>query len=64
MQAGTVVDLDLSLALEAGQHRLPLAGSIIYAAALKYDATLWTQDEHFKDLPGVRHFPKPRKQSR
>ena len=64
MQAGTVVDLDLSLALEAGLQRLPLADSLIYATAQRYDATLWTQDEHFKGLPGVRYFSKPRKQSR
>ena len=64
MQAGTVVDLNLSLALEAGQHRLPLADSIIYATALKYEATLWTQDEHFRGLSGVRYCAKPRKQSR
>ncbi len=58
MQAGQVVDLDSALALEAARHPLPLADSIIYAAALRHEATLWTHDEHFKDLPNVRFFQR------
>ena len=58
MQAGRVIDLDITLALEAARHPLPLADSIIYAVAMQHDATFWTQDEHFKDLPNVRYFPK------
>lgn len=26
--------------------------------ALAHQATLWTQDDDFKDLPHVRYFPK------
>ncbi len=59
MQSGTVVDLDQSLALEAARHALPMADSIIYATAMSLDATLWTQDEHFRELPNVRYYPKP-----
>ena len=40
------------------QHKLPLADSFIYATALLHDATLWTQDEHFKGLPSVKYFAK------
>ena len=58
MQVGQLVDLDSSLALEAARHPLPLADSIIYASAMRHEATLWTQDEHFKDLPNVRYFPR------
>ncbi len=58
MQAGTVVDIGTSLAMEAARHALPLADSLIYATALRCNAELWTQDEHFKDLPRVRYFPK------
>lgn len=58
MMGGQIVDLDCALALEAARHRLPLADSIIYAAAIRHEATLWTQDEHFKDFPGVRYFPR------
>ena len=56
MQSGRVVDLDSALALEAARYPLPLADSIIYAAAMRHEATLWTQDEHFKNLPNVRFF--------
>jgi toxin FitB len=58
MQAGRVIDLDVSLALEAARHALPMADSLIYAVAMRHSAMLWTQDEHFKDLPQVRFFPK------
>ena len=58
MQAGTIVDLTSSMALEAARHALPLADSLIYATTLRCGAELWTQDEHFKDLPHVRYFPK------
>ncbi|MGH9946226.1 MAG: type II toxin-antitoxin system VapC family toxin [Pyrinomonadaceae bacterium] len=58
MIQGQLIDLDLSLALDAARYRLPLADSIIYATAQRYRATLWTQDEHFKDLPNVRYFAK------
>jgi predicted nucleic acid-binding protein len=62
MQQGTVVDLDAALALLAAamslRHKLPLADSIVYAAARRGDATLWTQDADFEGLPGVRYFAK------
>lgn len=58
IQAGRVIDLDGELALEAARHALPLADSLIYATALRHGAMLWTQDEHFKDLPQARYFPK------
>jgi predicted nucleic acid-binding protein len=58
MQSGRVIELDASLALEAARYSLPLADSLIYATALRHEATLWTQDEHFKDLPQVRYSPK------
>jgi len=57
MQSGFVIDLDSALALESARYQLPLADSLIYASAQRHDATLWTQDEHFKDLPNVRYFP-------
>lgn len=59
MQGGLVVDVDQSLMLEAARVRLPMADSLIYATARRHRATLWTQDEHFEGLPGVRYFPKP-----
>ena len=58
MQGGQLIDLDCALALEAARYPLPLADSIIYATAVRHEATLWTQDEHFTDLPNVRYFPR------
>ena len=61
MQQGTVVDLDARTALDAARisfkNKLPMADSIILATAWAYDATVWTQDEDFKAIPGV-HFRK------
>lgn len=60
MGAGRIVPLDGSLAIEAAgiglEFGLPLADSIIYATARRFDAVLWTQDADFKDLPGVKFF--------
>lgn len=58
MQAATVVDLEPSLAIDAARYQLPLADSIIYATVVRHKAVLWTQDDHFDKLPGVRYFPK------
>ena len=63
MRQGRVIDLDTGLAIEAAElgasHRLPLADSIIYASALSYEATLWTQDADFEGLDHVEYRPKP-----
>lgn len=58
MQTGRTINVDVHLALAASRHRLPLADSIIYAAALRHEATLWTQDEHFETLPRTKYFSK------
>lgn len=58
MQAGALVELDGAIAMSAARFQLPLADSIIYATALSFQATLWTQDEHFENLAGVRYFRK------
>jgi predicted nucleic acid-binding protein len=61
MQQGRVVDLDGPLAIEAASlgltHKLPLADSIIYATAKKFNGIVWTQDADFKALPDVNYFP-------
>jgi toxin FitB len=62
MRRGAVVAVDFDLAVEAAdlglQHKLPLADSVILATAVRHQATLWTQDEHFAALKNVRYFPK------
>lgn len=59
---GNVVDLDVSLAMSAArlsaELKLPMADSIILAVAREHNATLWTQDEHYKGLPGVQYVEK------
>ena len=59
---GTVVDLTPKLALAAGtlslRHSLPMADAIILATAQAFEATLWTQDAHFKGIEGVKRFAK------
>ncbi len=58
MMQGLAVDLDASLALNAAKlsrdMSLPLADSVILATARAFQAALWTQDEHFRDLEGVQ----------
>ena len=62
MQTGKVVDMDISLAIEAaefsGNKKVPMADSIIYIIARYYGATLWTQDADLKGLAGVEYQKK------
>ena len=58
MREGQVVDIGLNLALSAAANGLPMADSLIYATALAHHVPLWTQDQHFEGLPGVRYFSK------
>jgi predicted nucleic acid-binding protein len=59
---GEVVDLDTTLALNAAKLsfdlKLPMADSIMLAAAQARNATLWTQDADFKGIPGVRYIER------
>ena len=62
MSLGQVVDLTREIALLAAdlsfEHKLPMADSMILAVARAYEATLWTQDEHFRGLPKVKYTQK------
>lgn len=62
MLQGQVIELNVTLALHAANvsvgFNLPMADSMILAAARAHHATLWTQDEHFRDLEGVRYIQK------
>ncbi len=59
MKQGRVIDITEDVALSAAlislRHKLPMADSLIYATAKAQGATLWTQDEHFRGLPGVKY---------
>jgi predicted nucleic acid-binding protein len=62
MAAGKIVDLTREIALAAAvlslEQKLPMADSVILATAQLYNATLWTQDEHFKEIEGVKYIAK------
>ncbi len=62
MQKGRVIDVTTNLAMKASKlsliHNLPMADSIILAAAKAHDCTIWTQEANFKNIPGVKFFPK------
>ncbi len=65
MRQGIVVDLTSEIALQAAKisldYRIPMADSIILSTAHSYEATIWTQDDDFEGIEGVRYFPKKKK---
>jgi len=62
MSRGEVVELDRQTAIDAArlstELKLSMADSIILATAQAYEATLWTQDAHFRAIEGVRFIEK------
>ena len=62
MQLGQVVELDSKLAILAARlsllEKLPMADSIVFASACSCEATLWTQDDDFKNLSEVKYIAK------
>jgi predicted nucleic acid-binding protein len=59
MKQGEVVEVTEAIALRAAlislKHRLPMADSLILSTARSRGAVLWTQDDHFANLPGVEY---------
>lgn len=62
MQQGTVVDVDSFLALEAARisadAKIPMADSLIWATAQRYQAVLWTQDVDLQKFANVKYIAK------
>ena len=62
MKQGNIVDLSFEISIQAAKfsidNKIPMADSIIYTTGQKYNAIIWTQDDDFKNLPGVKYFPK------
>lgn len=62
MKQGKIIEIDESLALSAAklsaELKLPMADSLILATARANNAILWTQDEHFQNLDGVKYIEK------
>ena len=59
MRRGTVIELTTARAIAASniaqKYKLAMADSVMYSIAQEFNATFWTQDVDYKDLPGV-HF--------
>ena len=62
MKKGKIVELTPTLALSAAKlslsHNLAMDDSILFATAKAYEATLWTLDSDFKDIPDVNYYSK------
>ena len=62
MRRHQVIDLDFELAVLAADLgvslNLPLADSVLLAAARMNDAVLWTQDADFQGMDGVKYVKK------
>ncbi|MDT8446307.1 MAG: type II toxin-antitoxin system VapC family toxin [bacterium] len=60
MRQGRVMDLTEVISIFAAKLssdlKLPMADSIIYATGQLEGAVIWTQDDHFAKLSGVRYF--------
>ena len=63
MRLGRVLDLTDARAVAAShiaaQHKLAMADAAMYAIALEFGASFWTQDVDYQVLPGVRYQAKP-----
>ena len=62
MRRGTVIELTTARAIAASniahQYKLAMADAVMYSIALEFNATFWTQDIDYKDLPRVSFHAK------
>jgi predicted nucleic acid-binding protein len=62
IQKAKIVELSPSFSIAAAKvsltFKLPMADSIIYTTAVRFGATVWTQDADFEKLPNVKYIPK------
>ena len=62
MRLGRVLDLTDKRAIAASkaarQHGLALPDAAMYSMAQEHNATFWTQDVDYQNLPAVRYFAK------
>lgn len=62
MRMGRVLELTDKRAIAAAEvaqrYRLAMADAVMYSMALEFDATFWTQDVDYQDLPKVEYLPK------
>lgn len=62
MQRGSLVELTAARAIfasnTASQYKLAMADAVMYSTALEFDATFWTFDVDYKELPKVKYKAK------
>lgn len=65
MQQGTIVPLDIPLALEAGRlsrmHSLSRESAVVLATARRHGADVWTQSAELRDLDKVHYRMRSRR---
>ncbi len=63
MKQGQEVELNSNIAIQAAKVsfdlKIPMADAIILTTARLYQATVWTQDNDFAGISGVKYFTKP-----
>jgi predicted nucleic acid-binding protein len=63
MKQGQEVGLNSNLAIQAAKTsfdlKIPMADAVILTTARHFHAELWTQDDDFAGISGVKYFPKP-----
>ena len=57
--APTVCVLEVARVMCRERGEQAAAGGVIYATAQAHGAEVWTHDEHFRGLPGVRFVEAP-----
>ncbi len=62
MQLGKVIDIDSNIAMLAAKlslsYKIPMADSLILAVSRKFQAKIYTHDEHFSHIKDVIYIPK------
>ncbi len=62
MKQALTVDLSGNLAIQSAKIsfdlKIPMADAIILTTARAYQATVWTQDDDFDGISGVKYFSK------
>ena len=62
LKQGKVIEINETISIYAAklsiEKKLPMADALIYATGLLFKATIYTQDNHFENLPGVKYFKK------
>ncbi len=62
MSIGKIIDVSTLISIEAAKlnqsKKIPMADSIIYITGKLNNATIWTQDYDFKNLPNVKFIKK------